>query len=220
VTAPRVGAAHPTADRRVKILALSGSLRARSSDSAMLRAAAALAPAGVDIHVYAGLGSIPLFNPDREAELYEDVSTSPRFRADLAGTDLAAVKDLNDRVREADGLLIACPEYARGVPGAFKNALDWLVGGDAFVAKPFALLNASPRSTHAQASLRLTLETMSGRAVEDAFLTLPLAGRGLDASAIAAEEEFAGPIRAALAAFAAAIERRRAENEGVLVPTP
>jgi NAD(P)H-dependent FMN reductase len=122
---------------------------------------------------------------------------------------LEIVRELNDRVREADGLLVACPEYARGVPGAFKNALDWLVGGNGFVDKPFAQFNASPRATHAQAALRLTLETMSGWAVEEACIALPLINRNLDTASIVADETLAKPIRAALAAFATTIIARR-----------
>lgn len=122
---------------------------------------------------------------------------------------MAVVRDLNDRMREADGLLIACPEYARGVPGAFKNALDWLVGGDAFVRKPFALFNASPRASHAQSALRVTVETMSGQIVEEASIAVPLLNRGLDAAAILSDPALAEPIRGALAAFASAIKQQR-----------
>ena len=76
------------------------------------------------------LGEFPLFNPDTEYP-------SP-----------AAVRDLIDRVNAADGLLIASPEYAHGVTGVMKNALDWIVGCEAVVYKPVAVLNASPRATH------------------------------------------------------------------------
>jgi NAD(P)H-dependent FMN reductase len=164
-----------------------------------------LAPERISIRLYRNLAAIPPFNPDREAELYDMSAGYPRYRDGLTDSGLAAVKGLGERVREADGLLIACPEYARGVPGAFKNALDWLVGGDVFVSKPFALFNASPRATHAQTSLRVTLETMSGRLIEKACLTLPVSGSGWDAAGIAADAAFARPIREALAAFLAAL---------------
>ena len=80
------------------------------------------------------------------------------------------VVELEALVRHADALLICSPEYARGVPGSLKNALDWLVSSDAFVGKPVALINTSPRATHAQASLALTLETMAGRMVPEASI--------------------------------------------------
>lgn len=178
----------------LRVLALSGSLRAVSSNTALLRAAAALAPEGMEVVVYGGLGDLPHFNPD------------------LEGSEPPAVIDLWAQVRQADGLLIACPEYAHGVPGAMKNALDWLVGGDEFIRMPVALLNASPRATHAQASLAETIRTMSGRIVAGASIAVPLLARSFDPAAIMADPEIAAALREALAAFARAIEVFRAED--------
>jgi chromate reductase len=180
----------------MRLLAISGSLRAVSSHTALLRAAAALAPEGVEVEMYGGLGGLPHFNPD------------------LEGREPPSVTDLRARVRAADGLLISSPEYAHGVPGALKNLLDWLVGGAEFINVPVALLNASPRATHAQASLAETLATMSGRIVAEASIAVPLQGRGLDEHAIAADPELAGAVRGALHAFARAIEAMRAEPGG------
>jgi chromate reductase len=172
----------------MKILAISGSLRAASTNSALLRAAALLAPAGVEIELYKDLGGLPHFNPD------------------LEDAEPPAVTGLRARVREAGGLLFAVPEYAHGVPGALKNLLDWLVGGEEFIDKPVALFNASPRATHAQASLRETIRTMSGHIVEEASIPVPLLGKVLDPEAIAADPELSVMLRGALAAFARAIE--------------
>lgn len=172
----------------MRILAISGSLRAASTNTALLRAAARLAPAGVEIDLYEGLGGLPHFNPD------------------LEGAEPPAVTALRAQVREAGALLFAVPEYAHGVPGALKNLLDWLVGGEEFIYKPAALLNASPRATHAQASLRETVKTMSGRIVEEASIAVPLLGKTLDADAIAADPELSAPLRRALAELARAAE--------------
>src|SRR4051812_7048504 len=180
----------------MKILAISGSLRAASTNTALLRAAALLAPAGVEIDLYMGLGGLPHFNPD------------------LEDAEPPAVTELRARVREAGGLLFAVPEYAHGVPGALKNLLDWLVGGEEFIYKPIALLNASPRATHAQASLRETIRTMSGNIVENASIAVPLLGKTPGPAAIAADPEFAGPIREAIATFARAIESLPGLNLG------
>ncbi len=171
----------------MRILAISGSLRAVSSNSSLLRAAALLAPQGMEILLYAGLGDLPHFNPD------------------LEDAELPSVTDLRHQVREADGLLISSPEYAHGVPGVLKNALDWLVGGSEIVGKPIALWNASPRATHAQESLAETLRTMSTRLVPEASIAVPLLARGLDAAGIAADAALAGSLRTALAAFARAV---------------
>ena len=120
------------------------------------------------IDLYDGLGGLPHFNPDL------DVDPLP-----------APVSDLRARVGAADGLLFSSPEYARGVPGSLKNALDWLVSSDVFPGKPVAFLHASERGVVSQAALRLILETMSARVIDDASITVPLLGTQTDARAIA-----------------------------------
>jgi NAD(P)H-dependent FMN reductase len=172
----------------MKILAISGSLRAVSSNTAVLRAAARLAPDGVEIVLFEGLAGLPFFNPDLDGDTVPEA--------------VAAFRGL---VGEADGILISSPEYARGVAGVLKNALDWLVASFEFPNKPVALINTSPRATHAQAALTLTLETMSAHLVRDAFLTLPLLGTASDDAAIVADDALVAPLRQAVARFAAAI---------------
>jgi len=149
--------------RRMRILAIAGSLRARSTNRTVLEAAALLTPPGVQIIPFAGLGELPLFNPDRD-----DDSLPP------------AVATLRAAVAEADGLLICSPEYARGVSAVLKNALEWLVSGPEFPGKPVAVINASQRSSDADSQLRLILQTMSARLIGPASITLPMLGRALD----------------------------------------
>src|SRR5438445_7359837 len=128
----------------MKIVAICGSLRARSSNLALLKAAAKIAP---EVTIYDGLASLPHFNPDDD----EDGATPPPAVAELR-TSLAA----------ADGILISTPEYAHGLPGSLKNALDWLVSDGALVDKPVAILSASPTGGQfAQASLVETLRTIN-----------------------------------------------------------
>jgi len=179
--------------RIVRILAISGSLRQASSNTALLRAAAALAPAGVEIAVYGGLGDLPHFN------------------ADLEETLPPPVRDLRAQLQAAEGVLISSPEYAHGVPGVLKNALDWLVGGEEFIGKPVALLNASPRATYAYAALSETLTVMSGRIVTEASITVPLLGKNLDVQDIVAHREIAETLRGALVAFVRALETYRTQ---------
>jgi len=172
----------------MRFLALSGSLRRGSTNTALLKAAALLAPSGTEVRVYSDLGNLPHFNPDLDA------------------SSLPVVSDFWAQVRTADGLLISSPEYAHGVPGVLKNALDWLVGSDAFYQKPVALLNASPLSTYAQASLVEIITTMAGYVAPEASVELPLRGKPLDADTIASTPDYAHVLRAALAAFRRAIE--------------
>jgi len=176
----------------MKILAISGSLRAVSSNTAVLRSAARLAPHGVEIALFEGLAGLPFFNPDLDGDTVPD--TVAAFRR---------------RVGEADGILISSPEYARGVAGVLKNGLDWLVASSEFPDKPVALINTSPRATHALAALTLTLETMSAQLVRDAFVTLPLLGTASEDTAIVANEALAAPLREAVVRFAAAITSLR-----------
>src|SRR4051812_33250868 len=130
----------------MKIIAICGSLRAQSSNLALLRAAAKIA---AEVQVYDGLAKLPHFNPDDDAE---------------GATPPPAVAELRAMLADADGILISSPEYAHGVPGALKNALDWLVSDGALVDKPVALINASPvGGEFARDSLVETLRTMNWR---------------------------------------------------------
>ena len=172
----------------ITLLAMSGTLRAASSNAALLEAARLLAPPEIAVVAYDGLGTLPHFNPDL------DVEPLP-----------PAVVDLRRQIGASDGLLISCPEYARGIPGAFKNALDWLVSGFEMPGKSVALFNASPRASEAQAALQLVLRTIAARVIDEASLTLPLLAKDMDARAIAADSTMAPMIVAALEAMARAI---------------
>jgi chromate reductase, NAD(P)H dehydrogenase (quinone) len=137
----------------IRILGLCGSLRAASKNRRALEAVREAAPDGIEIRLWNGQGDLPHFSPD----------------LDQPGLPLPpAVAAFHGEVAAADALLIACPEYAHGIPGAFKNALDWLVGSTEFPGKPVALLNVAPHASHAQAQLREVLKTMSADLVEDA----------------------------------------------------
>jgi NAD(P)H-dependent FMN reductase len=162
----------------VRILAISGSLRARSSSTSVLNAIALLVPPGTQVVIYAGLASLPHFNPDL------DLDNPPE-----------PVWALRQEIGACDGLLISSPEYPHGVAGALKNALDWLVSSLEFPGKPVAIINASPRAVHADAQLREILTTMSARLVERACISLPLLGRSLDAAAIAADTDLSATLR-------------------------
>ncbi len=176
----------------LRFLALSGSLRTSSSNTALLQAARLLAPDGIVIQPYTDLARLPHFNPDLEGELPP------------------VVAELRARVGCADGLLISSPEYARGIPGSFKNMLDWLVGSSTFPDKPVALFNTSPRASEAQAALRLVLETMSARVIDEASFAVDLLSRKMDAPAIAADAAMSSTIIHALRRLAVAIRRGRA----------
>ena len=165
----------------MKTLAISGSLRAQSTNTTLLRAAKLIAPAHINIILYEELGSIPPFNSDL------DVEPGP-----------ASVARMRTAMREADALIFSAPEYAHGIPGSLKNALDWVVGSGELSGKPVALFNASVRGEYAQASLREILKTMDARLLVDAEITIPLLGKTLTTSEVATDSRFANIISSSL----------------------
>lgn len=178
-------------NNQLNILAFSGSLRLASTNTALIKAAALLAPPSLHIDVWRGAEHLPHFSPDLEEAPPENV------------------QHLRKLVGDCDGILIACPEYARGIPGSFKNLLDWLVGGETFVNKKIALWNASPRASEAQKSLRLVLEIMSGEIIGDAALAIPLISKHITAQSLADDKDFSSAIKLALAKFAKALNADR-----------
>lgn len=176
----------------MRFLCIAGSLREASTNRALLQAMAADAPQGIDLVIYDELGQLPIFNPDNEGE------RTP-----------AIVTRLIDATTSADGVIIACPEYAHGVPGGIKNALDWLVSGPAAVGKPAMLIHASPRSLFAREALRETLKTMSFAVFDGAELEIALIGKKPDEwASILVESAHQAVMRETLAAFEAFVRRQ------------
>jgi chromate reductase, NAD(P)H dehydrogenase (quinone) len=170
----------------MNILAVSGSLRQASRNTSLLHAAALLAAPNLEFRFSHHLETLPQFNPDLETE------------------PVAAVEAWRDALRAADLVLISSPEYAHGMPGALKNALDWCVGSGEFVGKPVKLLNASSGGAHAQAQLREVLRTMDARVLEDARVALM--GAKLSGQDIAAHPEFSKQLLEVLAKLEAEME--------------
>jgi chromate reductase, NAD(P)H dehydrogenase (quinone) len=178
-------------ERTMKILAISGSIRNGSSNATLLGAAILLAPAGMEISLYGGMAELPHYNPD-----IDDLDR---------GIAPPSVLDFRARLKACDGVLISSPEYAHGIPGVMKNSLDWLVGSGELVGKPLALLNASPRSVHAQAALLEVLRTIGANIIDDASLAFPLTGKKLNEAGIVADPELSGLLNQSLSAFVRAI---------------
>ena len=178
----------------MNILGLSGSLRAASIDTMLLRAIARLAPEDMKISLFTELAELPLFNPDLEARLP------------------ASVVAFHRSVADADAVVFASPEYAHGVTGTIKNALDWLVGFPPFASMKVVVLNASPRAHHADEALRETLRTMAAVIVESASISIPLLGTGFDESAIVATPSVVGVIRQSLLALREAVVSGRSAS--------
>ncbi|MDG4876729.1 NAD(P)H-dependent oxidoreductase [Mesorhizobium sp. WSM4935] len=169
----------------IDIIAISGSLRAASTNSALVAALAAKAPADCRLDIYDGLGRLPIFNPDDEG-----------------GRTPPEAARLIEMITRADGVIVSCPEYAHGVPGGMKNALDWLVSRDAAVGKPAMLVHASPRSLYARAALAEIMRTMSFAMYEETALEIALLGKKpAEMEAILAKDANRRAMREAVRAF-------------------
>lgn len=159
---------------RTRILLISGSLRAGSTNTALLRTAQAVAPDDTIASIYEGLGRLSHFNPDDDI-----VPLHP------------AVADLRMRIADADALLFSTPEYAGALPGSFKNLLDWTVGGGETYGMPVAWINASgspTRAVDAHRSLRTVLGYTGSAIVEQACAHIPVTRSAVGSDGLIADE--------------------------------
>lgn len=144
----------------MKLLILPGSLRKNSSSNAIIRAMITMLPDDVDVEVYNGIGGLPHFN---DAEGVQE-----------------SVKEFRMKIKNADAVLFCTPEYAFGIPGSLKNALDWTVGSGEFVDKPVGLVTASSQGEKGHAALLLVLGAISAKVIDEATLLISFVRARLD----------------------------------------
>jgi chromate reductase len=156
-----------------EIIAISGSLRTVSSNTTLLRILGNMMPPDVDYSIFEGIGDLPHFNPDID----KDEALQP-------------VKALREAVAKADVVVICTPEYAFGVPGVLKNALDWLVSSGEMNEKIVGTISASPLARggdRAHASLLLTMEALGTQ--RSAELTIPAIAVKLNKEGMLTDDE-------------------------------
>ena len=172
------------------MLLISGSLRAGSTNTAVLRTAEYLAPRGVIATPYRDLEKLPHFNPDRDRPPLDQ-----------------AVVALRHQIHESHAILFSTPEYAGALPGSFKNLLDWTIGDDqpgSIYEKPVAWINASPRpARQAHDSLRLVLEYAKAIVVEAALAQVPVTAADIGSDGLVDNPGFRAQIETTLARVAA-----------------
>jgi NAD(P)H-dependent FMN reductase len=182
------------------IIGIAGSLRQRSFNLALLRAAADLMPEGATLDVHT-INDIPLYNAD-----VETADGLPR-----------AVVALKEAIVAGDGLLLATPEYNNGIPGVFKNAIDWLSRpaddiGRVFGARPVAIIGASPGgfgTILAQEAWLGVLRTLGTRPWFDGRLLASRATGLFDAEGRLTDEPVRERLKAFVAGFTAFVEESR-----------
>jgi NAD(P)H-dependent FMN reductase len=186
----------------MRILAISGSLRAGSSATALARALATYAPPGATVDVYDDLESIPPFHPDRDRE--GDVPPPPVAR-------------LRAALQAADAVVLSTPEYAFGVPGVLKNALDWTVASGDFAGKPTAAISSSPSELggdKAYASLQLTLRAMQSVLPTNGGVVVPFVRKKLGPDGSVIDAATAAALRTMLAELARLVDDVRRRRDG------
>jgi chromate reductase, NAD(P)H dehydrogenase (quinone) len=137
------------------ILAISGSLRAKSTNLTIIENIAEMFAGKINVTIYDGLARLPHFNPDLESD-----------------ARIAEVEDFRRQIRESDGVLICTPEYVFSIPGALKNALEWTVGTSDFAGKPTILITASSLGEKTHESLFLVLKTIEAKISDDTALLI------------------------------------------------
>ena len=195
----------PSSVTPLHVVALSGSLRAGSTNSALVRAAADTAPEGVRVTIYEGLGGLPHFSPELDGPPFGPAPSAPR-----------PVQELRALLASADGILIGTPEYAFGVPGSLKNALDWLVSSGELWRKPVVIFSASPSALGGEkafAALRLTLTALEAEIVDAGSFTLPFARSKVTPDGRVTDPDTADRLKSSVAALVQAMEAKRAESE-------
>jgi chromate reductase len=166
------------------IFAISGSLRLGSSNHAILNALGKMMPPNVNYTIYNGVSEIPAFDPGLDND-------SPP----------AAVAELRRQLAEANGIIICTPEYAYGIPGALKNALDWTVSSASFSGKPTALITASTGGETAHEALIKVLGAIDADLIKDATLLISFIRSKMDSEGNIKDEETAQKLKSVFEAF-------------------
>ena len=143
---------------RKKVLAICGSTRQASINHSLLKAIANLSATSFDITIYNGIGNLPQFNPDQDGQ---------HVTKEIA--------DLRQEIKNAAGVIICTPEYAHGVPGTLKNAIDWTISSSSFPHKPTMLITASTGGYHGHQALLETLRAIEAKNIENLQLVIPFA---------------------------------------------
>ena len=172
------------------ILAISGSLRAKSTNLTIIENIAEMFAGRIKVTIYDRLARLPHFNPDLEA-----------------AEPVEEVVELRRRIREADGVLICTPEYVFSIPGALKNALEWTVGTSDFAGKPTALITASSLGEKTHESLFLVLKTIEARITENTALLISGARTKLNSAGKPADAATTDAINSLIESFLQAIDK-------------
>ena len=171
------------------VLAICGSTRAQSSNLNLIKAFTELAKGLFEVEIFTGLAELPHFNPDLDNE-----SPAPEVTA------------FRNQLKAADGILICTPEYAMGVPGSLKNAIDWTVSSMEFHQKPTALITASSVGQKGHQALLETLMVIEAKMVEESKLLIPFIKTKINAEGVITNTDTLNEVKTLIHAFSNLME--------------
>ncbi len=165
-------------------MAICGSTKSSSHNLSLIHAIAAIYDEEIEMNVYATIASLPHFNPDM------DNASPPR-----------EVTAFRQQIKEADGVLICTPEYAMGVPGTLKNAIDWTVSSCEFSHKPAALITASSQGQKGHQSLMETLKILEAKMTDETHLVISYVKTKVSAEGEIKDDMTKSELKKTMAAF-------------------
>lgn len=167
-----------------KVLAILGSTRQNSTNYSLIKAIADLSAESLDINVFDGIANLPQFNPDNDGE-----------------SVASEVADFRQQLNDAEGILICTPEYAHGVPGTLKNAIDWTISSSEFPHKPTMLITASTDGSYGHKALLETLKAIEAKNIDSLQMVVPFAKTKISPDNKITDEKTLTDVKALIAAF-------------------
>lgn len=180
---------------RKKVLAISGSTRQNSTNHSLIKAIADLYAADLNVSVYNGIADLPYFNPD-----FDNEQLSKK------------VSDFKEQLNNADGIIICTPEYAHGVPGALKNAIDWTVSSCEFSNKPTLLITASTDGRFGHNALLETLRVIEAKNIDDLQLLIPFARTKISSDNKITDQKTLEDVKKIISGFIKTLSEKMAEE--------
>ena len=179
---------------RKKVVAISGSTRRNSINHSLIRAIRELSAESLAITAFEGIADLPQFNPDHDGDhVAREVS---EFRQQLNG---------------AEGVIICTPEYAHGVPGALKNAIDWTVSSSSFPRKPTMLITASTGGHYGHKALMETLKAIEAGNIDNLHLVIPLVKTKVGMDGRITDQQTLTDVKGLIADFIETLNREEAD---------
>ncbi len=166
------------------VLAISGSTRQNSINHSLIKAITELSASNLNVIVFDGIANLPQFNPDNDV--------------DKVAKEVA---DFRQQLDDADGVIICTPEYAHGVPGSLKNAIDWTISSSQFPHKPTKLITASTGGHDGHKALMETLRAIEAKNIDNLQMVIPFAKTKISMDNRISDDKTLGEVKTLIAVF-------------------